>query len=348
MIKIQEITDKKIWEDFVVGQKPHSDLQSWGWGEFNQMTGEKIWRLGIYDNGRQPTANSLQLIGVCLIIKFCAKRGTFFFIPHGPIFSEITNYKLQIANLMDYLKNLAKKENCWFLRISSDLPNTKENEKIFRNLGFVRAPMHMHAELMWVLDITPPEDELLKNMRKTTRYLINKAQKDGVQIIKSKNPEDVDIFNKLYKETATRQNFFAYKLEYLKESFKSLVSDDQTMLFFAKYNGEFVASAMIDFYAESAFYKHGASSHKYPKISAPYLLQWEAIKEAKKRGLKFYNFWGVSPDNKPKHPWAGLSLFKKGFGGFAEEYLPAQDLPVKKSYWLTYAFEKIRKIKRRL
>ena len=72
------------------------------------------------------------------------------------------------------------------------------------------------------------------------------------------------------------------------------------------------------------------------------------IQEAKKRGCTLYNFWGVSPDNKPKHPWAGLSLFKKGFGGFEETYLHAQDKPLTKKYWLNYIIETVRRLKRRL
>ncbi|MEK7143873.1 MAG: peptidoglycan bridge formation glycyltransferase FemA/FemB family protein, partial [Patescibacteria group bacterium] len=78
------------------------------------------------------------------------------------------------------------------------------------------------------------------------------------------------------------------------------------------------------------------------------LLQWEAIKEAKNRGCRFYNFWGIAPENNPKHPWAGLTLFKKGFGGFSEEYIPAHDFVIKYSYWFVCLIEKIRKIRRGL
>ena len=52
----------------------------------------------------------------------------------------------------------------------------------------------------------------------------------------------------------------------------------------------------------------------------------EAIKEAKKRGCKVYDFWGFTdPEKFPKHPWAGPTLFKMGFGGHKEEYVKTQD-----------------------
>jgi lipid II:glycine glycyltransferase (peptidoglycan interpeptide bridge formation enzyme) len=84
-------------------------------------------------------------------------------------------------------------------------------------------------------------------------------------------------------------------------------------------------------------------------------LQWEAIKEAKSRGCKTYNFWGIAPEIKnPEdikvslHPWAGLSLFKMGFGGERKEYVKTQDLDVSPKYWLNYIIEVLRKHKRRL
>ncbi|MCX6765289.1 MAG: peptidoglycan bridge formation glycyltransferase FemA/FemB family protein [Candidatus Nealsonbacteria bacterium] len=104
-----------------------------------------------------------------------------------------------------------------------------------------------------------------------------------------------------------------------------------------------------------AFYHHGASLSKFNKIPVSYLLQWEAIKEAKKRGCILYNFWGIAPEiasesdaSKSKHPWAGLSLFKMGFGGYRKDYVKTQDYPITLKYYLNYIIEKIRKIKRRL
>lgn len=343
MITIKEIKEKAVWENFLISAKPKTFLHSRDWGEFNEKLGNKVFYSGIYDGD--------ELAGVALIIKIRARRGNFLFCPHGPIV-KIQNEKSKIQNIIEflagYLKNLAEKENCGFIRISPLMLKTPENEKIFKDSGFRKAPIHMHAELVWVLDLKPTEEELLKNMRKNTRYYIRKAVTEGIKIVKSKNLEDIKIFEKLYSETANRHHFVPFGDDYLKKEFESFVGDNQASLFFAEYNGEIVAGAMIIFCGDSAFYHHGASSLKYPKSSAPYFLQWEIIREAKNRGCQFYNFWGIAPENKPNHPWAGLTFFKKGFGGFSEEYVPAQDFALKYSYWFVYLIEKIRKIKRNL
>jgi len=108
-----------------------------------------------------------------------------------------------------------------------------------------------------------------------------------------------------------------------------------------------VAGALMVFCSGVGFYHQAASLEKYAKLSIPYLLQWEAIKEAKKRGCKMYDFWGYV-DPKSKHPWAGPTLFKMGFGGKPYLYVKTQDLPLSWRYWPTYIFERLRRVKRRL
>ena len=96
------------------------------------------------------------------------------------------------------------------------------------------------------------------------------------------------------------------------------------------------------------FYHHGASLPLGSRTPAAYLLQWEIIRDSKCRGAKWYNFWGIAPDDQPNHPWAGLTQFKIGFGGFRESYIHAQDLILNKRYWVNYVIERFRRVHRGL
>ena len=211
--------------------------------------------------------------------------------------------------------------------------------------------MHANAyEATWKLDLTPSEEELLINMRKTTRYLIRQAMKNpDITIEKSEKLSDIEIYQKLNKEVAVRQKFTPFSYEYIKNEFEVFSKDNEALLLFGKYKREVAAAALVIFWSGIGFYHQAASLSKYAKFSIPYLLQWEAIKEAKKRGCKLYDFWGFTdPKKEPKHPWAGPTLFKMGFGGYKKEYVKTQDFPLSKKYWLTYFFEKLRKTKRGL
>ena len=374
-MEIKEITQKQVWEGFVLECQEKTFLDSWNWGEFQEKMGNKIWRFGIFEE-------ISNLVGVALVIKITAKRGNFLFVPHAPVIkksktqiygSRASNGKPDFPILLEKLKEIAKKENCSFIRLAPiwlarRSPKGEgggrqgENIKIFKDLGFRDAPIHMHPELTWELDIKPDEDDILMNMRKTTRYLIRQAQKNkDIEIYQSQKINDVEKFNQLYQTTKSRHHFAPFSLEYLKNEFLTFQPDGQISIFLGKYKNEIISSAIVIFWQGIGFYHHGASSLKYPKIPVSYLLQWEAIKEAKRRGCHTYNFWGIAPiislrpDLKltqgrvlKNHPWYGLTLFKMGFGGYKKEYVKTQDFVLSPRYWLNFIVEKIRKKKRGL
>ncbi len=333
IMEIKEITNRDIWENFLLTKKEKTFLNSWNWGEFQKKQEDKVWRLGIYNN---------ELVSLALVIKIKARRGTFFFLPHCLI-----NKEEHLKVLLDYLKKLAKKEKASFIRIAPLLERNETNNNLFK--GFKKAPIHMHPELTWELDISKNEEKILSEMRKNTRYLIRRADKNkDIEIVKSSDINDLKKFNQVYKETARRHSFVPFSLDYLEKQF-SCFSDD-IVIFLGKYKEEVISSAVMIYWQGTGYYHHGASLSKYNsnKIPISYLLQWEAIKEGKARDCLKYNFWGIAPTNNKNHPWAGLTLFKRGFGGYRKDYVETKDLPLSLTYYLTYLFEKIRKVKRRL
>lgn len=334
-ITIKEITDPTIWENFLLEQKNTPFFQSWDWGEVQKSIGFSIFRLGIYESGR--------LRGIVLYVHVKSRRGSFYHLRHGPVIFPWDWKYVQV--LLDYLKVKAKKESVSFIRMAPLVPATDEIINQFESHGFINAPIHnMDAENAWIVDLDKSEDELLREMRKTTRYLIRKAEKMGVRVVQSKNSKDMQAFMELYKDTAKRQGFIAHKG--IEEEFKLFSKDDCVLMFEAFYQNKLIAAAIIMFYGNEAVYHHSGMRSDSGDIPASYLLQWEAIKEAKKRGMKRYNLWGVAPEDKPNHPWKGLSLFKKGFGGHAQTSIHAQDLPLSNRYWITWLIETSRRIKR--
>ncbi len=335
-MQTREITSKEVWENFLLKQEEKTFLNSWNWGEFQKKSEEKIWRFGVYDKDN--------LIAAALVVKVKAKRGIFLFLPHSPV-GDIACFK----TLLDKLKELGREEGASFIRMAPVWQRAEENIKVFKDSSFQQAPIHMHPENSWELDISKPEDVLLSEMRKTTRYLIRRAEKDkDIQIVKS---TDLEQFSQLLDKTALRHHFVPFSLDYLKKQFSCFSQDDQIIMYLGKYKGEIISGAVIMFWQNIGFYHHGASISKYNsnKVPVSYLMQWQAIKEAKSRGCSKYNFWGIAEDeDDKKHPWHGLTLFKKGFSGYRKNYVKTQDLPLSRTYYFTRTFESLRKIKRRL
>ena len=339
-MQIKEINDKNQWENFVQLSAENTFLHSWNWGEFNKNTGEKIWRLGVF--------NQDELVAVVLTIKIRARRGSFLFVPQGPIVSQKSGNDIQeiFNEIFQHLKSLGKTENVGFVRISPLLEKNQENLEIFQKFGFKNAPIHMmHPETTWLLDVSKSEDDLMKEMRKTHRNLIRRAGKDGVKIIQSTDEKYLKAFYDIYTETVQRHKFIPFSYDYIKKEIETFGQDNQIEIFSAVYDGKIISSAIVVFYGKQAFYHHGASSSAYMKVPSSYLNLWQAIKEAKARDIETFNFYGII-DDKPNHPWSGLSRFKKGFGGYQKNILHCQDLPFSKKYLSTYLIETVRKIKR--
>ena len=344
-MEIKEVIDKNEWEQFIEKCSQKSFLNSWNWGEFQIAQGFKIWRLGVINDSR--------LQGVALVVKIKARRGTYLLIQHGPtIESSDIKVRSDVFKLfIDELAKIGKKEGAIFVRMNPLWERNNENKELLKKIGLRVSPMHANAyDATWKLDISLSEEELFKGMRKTTRYVIRQAEKNqDIVIEKSEDLKDLAIYQELNQEVAKRQKFVPFSDDYIKDEFELFVKDNQALLFLGKYKGEVAAGALVVFYQGTGYYHQAASLSKYAKLSIPYLLQWEAIKEAKKRGCKLYDFWGyVDPKINPNHPWAGPTLFKMGYGGEAYEYVHTQDYVLSPKYWLTYIFEQLRKINRRL
>lgn len=338
-IKIENIIDKSAWDDFTSEYSPKTFLQSWNWGEFQKTIGNKIWRLGIFVDNK--------LSGIALVSKIMAKRGTFLLIQHGP--SLMNTRKEMFTALLNELKRIGEKEKASFIRISPLLERNRENNKFFEELGFREAPMHANAyEATWKLDITQEEETLLQDMRKTTRYLIRQALKNpDITIEKNVSTEALAAYQKLNQTVGKKQAFTPFSPDYIKNEFEIFSQDNQALLFLGSFKGELVAAALVVFWQGAAYYHQAASGFKYAKLSIPYLIAWEAIKEAKARNCLTFDFWGyTNPQTNPKHPWAGPTLFKMGFGGRGYEYIKTLDFPLSKKYWLNYLIERARKIRR--
>lgn len=357
---IRATDNRTAWEAFLQNAHPPTFLQSWAWGETQRSLGEEVLRLEALEGG--------EVVGVAQAVTVTARRGTFLHVPHGPVVTG------SARGLLEALRDEAKRRGSAFLRVSPVQEDTKKHRALYGQLGFRNAPIHLHAERLWILDLAPSEDALLHGMRKTTRNLLRRAERDGVTVRLTAAREDLPTFLALYAETARRERFVPFTTSALKAEFHAFAKDQNAVLAIADYQNQPLAAAMILFTPWSAFYHHGASSRLRPHIPAAYALQWSVVQEAKRRGCAEYNFWGIAPQqaigHRPRaigtgtraapvnqglrpnpsgllsHPWAGLTLFKTGFGGREVPLVQAQDLPLSPRYWLTYAVDTLRRWKR--
>lgn len=321
------------WSEVVKKYPEANFLQSPEYARMNEILGCKV-----YSEDFDGKAWAL------LIIRN-AKRGRYMEIPCGPLV-DFENTAL-VKKVFEKIVEIAKKEKCVFVRMRPQLDANDKNLKLLEKMGLKKSPMHLAAEHTVMIDLNLSEEELLANMRRQTRYEVRRADKLGIKVICSNDEEIFKEFQKVQAETARRQNFVPPSLKTLlaeKEAFgKNIV------IYKAELENEPVAYGLIIKNGLEADYYEAASTILNRKMPGAYALLWQAMKDLKKEGYARFNLWGIAPAGQPNHRYAGVTTFKTGFGGKIVEFVPAHDLTISKvRYMADFAFETIRKKKRRL
>lgn len=321
--------NKNRLEEFLISNRA-SLLQSFNWGEFQEELGRKTWQLAVLEGNK--------IIASSLVIKYDLPLSrSYLYCSRGPVLLEENQEVFRI--ILEKIKEIAEKENSIFFRMDPEW----ENRKLLGNLGFKKNKKEIQPRDTLILDISKTEEEILAQMHSKTRYNIRLSGRKGIKIrISDGNEKDFEAFWKLLEETTSRDKFKSHPKEYYKKQLEFFSKKNLIKLFVAEYDGRVVSAIIVSFYGLNAVYLHGVSSYEYRKYMAPHLVQWEAIKEAKKQGCMFYDFWGIQGKNQGQD-WEGITRFKEGFAkkfGKKLSYIGAWDLPLKKSWYGIYNFIK--------
>lgn len=323
------VEDRSAWESFIAAHAPQSLFAGWEWGEVERKLGHTVYRLGWYDGQR------LTAIATAIVVN--GKRGRMLHLRHGPVMARWSAGSL--SPVREDAVELGKRERCCVVRMSP-LTLDPACPGLLTDAGMTPAPIHgMDAQRCLVLDLSPSEDAIMAGFRKSTRYDIRKGESSGITVSAGSDARMLPEFLSLYDVTAKRQGFLGH--DGIPEEYEVFGQRGDCEIITAYRDGTPVSSAVILYYRDQGIYHHGASVPGGPPASP--LVQWEAIRRAKGRGLARYNFWGISPSDKPDHPWHGLSLFKRGFGGTEIVYPSSYDLPLTPAYAVIRTLETIRK-----
>ncbi len=312
------------WNAFVSASPARSFLQTWQWGEVQRTLGVRCWRIVVEDKGT--------LTAVALVIERQLQLGySWLYIPRGPIFFE-TLSDADKASAWDVLeekaKDLAREFGAFFIRIDPALPAealAKDGHASFRD-GWRKSSREVQPRNSLLLDLAQTQQELLAALHPKTRYNIRTAERKGVTVRFSNNPEDVEKFLHASKSVTSRSGFAYHPDSYYHAIMEILGNNNMAELAIAEVAGESVAAHVMIYADGIATYAHGASVYDKRSYMAPVLLYWETILRAKENGMQVYDFFGVAPEDADEsHLWAGITRIKTGFGGKRVSYCGAYD-----------------------
>jgi len=339
--------DEKTWNHIVASFPDPHILQTWQWARVKSQFGwEPIYK--VWGNPENPDAAALILKRTISIGGFAA-RLRILYAPKGPLLRNWDDRDLR-EKVLSHLKIIANKEGAIFIKIDPDVPLGGgipdadgsiddpvgfELEEVLRTHGWQSSDDQIQFRNTALIDLTPPEDEILARMKQKTRYNVRLAGRKGVSV-RPGTADDFDLLYKMYAETSVRDGFVIRSGDYYKVLWRTFLEAGMLEPLIAEVEGGPVAAVVIFRFAERAYYMHGMSRATHRNKMPNYLLQWEAMRRAKDTGCKIYDLWGAPEVFDESDSMWGVFRFKQGLGGEVQRTIGAYDLPVKPLYYKLY------------
>lgn len=296
-----------------------SYFQTDAWGKFKAATG---WRASRYGN----------LLG---LERGLALGKSMLYFPEIPFSDE------SLATVKKIIRDNGGKRHI-FTRFEFLTPWSAPAAQTLVELGLVKSFEEVQPEHRQWVPLEGSEEDILKQMKPKGRYNVGVAERNNLVVKTGMTNELLADFYDLYAETARRSKFSGRSASYFQGLCNLLVQNNQGEIVAVYQGKKALAAGIILYYGTLASYLYGGSVRQPAEQSlmAPYLMHWEAMKQAKKRGCKIYDLLAISPPADASaeaafnHPYAGLSRFKSQFGGSAVHLLGSWDL-VGNSLWYT-------------
>jgi lipid II:glycine glycyltransferase (peptidoglycan interpeptide bridge formation enzyme) len=342
--------DAKNWNSHIASlANPHL-LQTMEWGKVKEEFGwglhNKLW---YSEDGEVVAAalileRDLSLGGI--------SRVRMMYVPKGPLLKSWEDKALRQRVLSD-LKSIALERRAFFIKIDPDVrvgcgvPDTpgavvlQEGEVVEEDLR-IKGWMYSGGQVQFrntiIIDLTPPEDELLVRMKQKTRYNVRLSSRRGVTV-RVGSLDDLDILYTMYANTSIRDGFVIRERNYYRTVWELFYNAGMLKPLVAEVNQEPVAGLLLFIFKRQAWYLYGMSTDVHREKMPNYLLQWEAMRIAKKEGCSQYDLWGAPESFEENDPLWGVYKFKRGLGGIVVRHLGAWDLPVRP--WMYHLYDRV-------
>lgn len=257
-MNIEEISEEE-YNSFIKNYPDSLFFQSIEWANYKEEFGWEKLIIGLKENDKLLAAAVLLGKNAPLLKK------KMYYSPRG-IIIDYNNYDL-IEKFTKLLKPFLKKHNALFLKMNPYIKycdrdidgkvisdNKDELIDILKKNGYKHYKMYIKAEdkkeleprWLSVLDIKDKTlDEVFKNMHQTTRWMINKSQKNNISIHEA-TEDDIPLFKKMMQNTADRRNFEDRPLIYYQKMFEVLGKSNMIKILMADIDLKSLHQSIID------------------------------------------------------------------------------------------------------
>ena len=320
-------TTQAEWDGWLAGSPGGGHVyHTYEWGEFKRRLGWYPVRLVLEREG------AVVGVGQFLCRSLPLFPGKLMYATKGPWLPW--DDEQAVRTFFVGVRNVAWREGAHTIKIEPEaLEQQKRVKGLLSQIGFRKFRWDLNFKTTMTLDLDPSEEELLARMKGKTRYNIRLAARKGVRVVEDNSIEAREHLWRMTKFTAARNGFpLPRPDDYTRSMWQTMYDAGRAHLFFATHEGDRLAAMLVLTFGDKYWYAVGASTNEKRNLMAPYLLQWEVMRWAKRHGFTHYDMMGIPrPENleDENDSLYGVYKFKVGFGGEVEDFLGCLDLPVK-------------------
>ena len=318
--------DRDAWQALLARSTAGDFLHDWGWAAVTALDGQPQRRYVLADG------DAIVAIAAAQVRRLPLGR-SFWYVPHGPVLDYgLPAARERLRALLVGIGRAARDDRALAVRLEPRLEAGSTELDVLRGVGLRRIAGTLQVAQTRLVTLDDDES-LLAGFDKDTRYSVRRAEREGVMVRTIDHGEDlsaIDALHTLVEETQSRAGFPMPPLERYRTTWRSLASAGRATILEARHGDQLLASALLVIEGRQSFYLFSGSRRERrgePKRYASYAMQWAMMRLARDRGAEVHDLWGVGPPGAgPDHPWHGVGLFKKGFGGREVRWAGSWDL----------------------
>jgi lipid II:glycine glycyltransferase (peptidoglycan interpeptide bridge formation enzyme) len=322
-------SDAPAWSAFLAKTASGDFLHDWAWADVAAFDGQPQRRFVLEDDDEIVAivaAQARPILG----------GREFWYVPHGPVLDYgDPRAGERVRALVIGLREVSRRHRALAVKLEPRLEHHDPLLAVFGGRGLRPTGESLQVRHTRTVELPDDDGALMAGFDKDTRYSVRRAEREGVEVTIVGDATDqrpIDDLHALVAETQARAGFPLPPLERYRIAWRALAGAGRAAILEARREGELLASGMVVIEGDRSFYLFSGSRREErgePKHYASYALQWAMMRLARSRGSRHHDLWGVAPpDAGPEHPWHGVGLFKKGFGGREVRWAESWDLVV--------------------
>lgn len=312
-IKVSSDANDPEWDSFLANTPGGHHVQTSLWGRVKALNHWEAFRVIARAQGKI-------IGGAQVLFRSLAPLAGIAYLTKGPV---VADNNLELAEvIIKHAARLCKQRHALLFAVQP-ANNGYEIAAHLPAWGFQPSALELAPVASLVLDLTPPIETILANMKRQTRQNIRRSKQAGMTV-REGGADDLDAFYEFHAATSKRQGFLPYSKQYYAHMREVFEPRGHFKLFMTEWNGEKISGLLVISFGDTVLAKILGWSGTHPDLRPNDCLFWNVIQWSRVNNYRYFDFEGIELDG-ARAVLTGQSLpaslqhspdfFKLGYGG---------------------------------